>query len=178
MDLQPEFRAWIQCAPQARFDTSKYWGTGEFEGASRGRNYPVESGTHSLRVLIVDDERIIADSLALMIRGRGHDTRVAYGAKPAIHMAVDFKPDLLISDVAMPDMNGVALAEHFFTTCPECKVILMSGNPSSRALLALASKRGHNYAFLAKPFHPRELFALLTNFEGETSSGSSDTERQ
>lgn len=115
----------------------------------------------------MDDEKIIADSLGLILRGRGFTVRVAYGGKQAIADAGDFAPDVLISDVVMPDMNGVALADHFFHQCPACRVILMSGNATSRALLALAAERGHHYAFIPKPFHPTKLLEILDRFQSE-----------
>lgn len=118
-----------------------------------------------LRVLVVDDERIIADTLTLIIQREGHSVRAAYGGTAAIDIAEEFTPDLLISDVVMPDPNGIAVADRFLELCPECKVILMSGNSESRALLNFAAAHGKNYAFLQKPFHPREVLALLNRVE-------------
>lgn len=130
------------------------------------RRTKVAQAARPLRVLVVDDEKIIADTLALILKGEGHTVRVAYGGASALSVAEEYKPDLLVSDVVMPDLNGVALADRFFKMCPDCKVILMSGNAATRSLLELAAAHGQNYAFLEKPFRPKQLLALMEQFEG------------
>lgn len=118
-----------------------------------------------MRVLVVDDEKIIADMVGLVLQGHGYEIRVAYHPADAIATASAFKPEVLLSDVVMPEMNGIGLAEHFFGLFPDCKVVLMSGNPNSRALLLMAQKRGQNYRFLPKPFHPGDLLKILEGFQ-------------
>ena len=61
------------------------------------------------RVLVVDDERVIADTLAIILNQNGFDASAVYTGTAAVDRARETKPDLIISDVIMPDMNGIEL---------------------------------------------------------------------
>jgi DNA-binding response OmpR family regulator len=62
------------------------------------------------RVLIVDDNRDAADSLALLLGLEGHEARVAYAGRPAIEVAHEFKPEVAILDLGLPDLSGYDVA--------------------------------------------------------------------
>ena len=79
------------------------------------------------RVLVVDDEWLIADSLALILSKKGFLTKTAHSGERAIELAKTFEPDLLISDVLMPGITGIVAAEQILTFLPGCKIILLSG---------------------------------------------------
>jgi DNA-binding NtrC family response regulator len=115
----------------------------------------------ALRVLVVDDERVIADSLALILRMRGYEALAVYTAETAIRMALDLNPHALLSDVIMPEMNGVALATYFTRHYPHCKVLLMSGNTMTADLLEDARLRGYEFTLLHKPTPPNLIFEFL-----------------
>jgi CheY-like chemotaxis protein len=116
-------------------------------------------------VLIADDEKVIAESLAMILSNRGYETRTVHSGEAALEILATFRPDVLVSDVIMPGIDGVTLAERFFHLCPECKVILMSGNAGSSAMIEMAARHGPMYAYLQKPFHPAALLEILTSFE-------------
>ena len=61
-------------------------------------------------VMVVDDEPLVADTLAMILTHAGYQAVRAYDARTALEIASVRPPDLLISDVAMPEMNGVELA--------------------------------------------------------------------
>jgi CheY-like chemotaxis protein len=65
---------------------------------------------HVLRVLVVDDNRDAADSLALLLRLWGYDSRVSYDGVHALQRAHDFHPDCLLLDINMPGMDGYTVA--------------------------------------------------------------------
>jgi CheY-like chemotaxis protein len=69
------------------------------------------SGMLPFRVLIVEDNRDGADSLALVVRAWGYQVRVAYDAPSALADAASFLPDVVLSDIGMPGMSGFSLAE-------------------------------------------------------------------
>ncbi len=112
-------------------------------------------------VLVVDDERVIADTLAAILRGSGYAVAVAYDGDTALQLAELAPPDLLITDVYMPGMDGVELAVRLRESSPLCKILLFSGNPHEAAVLASARMPGHNYKLLSKPICPKQLLKDL-----------------
>jgi CheY-like chemotaxis protein len=79
------------------------------------------------RILVVDDENLVADTLGLIFRKHGFDTKVAYSADGAIACARDFQPDLLVCDVTMPIRTGIELMDDFRRELPDCHVIVLTG---------------------------------------------------
>jgi CheY-like chemotaxis protein len=70
-------------------------------------------------------------------------------------------PDLVISDVVMPDMDGIEAAIQIRRFLPSCKILLFSGQAVTADLLENARARGHDFEILAKPVHPQDLLAKL-----------------
>ncbi|MGB9257180.1 MAG: response regulator, partial [Candidatus Korobacteraceae bacterium] len=71
------------------------------------------------------------------------------------------QPDLVISDVIMPDMNGIEAAISIRGFLPSCKILLFSGQAATADLLENARAQGHEFEILAKPVHPSDLLAKL-----------------
>jgi CheY-like chemotaxis protein len=105
-------------------------------------------------VLIVDDERLIADTLSAIFAKCGFVTWAAYDARSALEVAKLCAPEILISDVALPGMNGVELAIALVEAVPACKVLLFSAHAGAAELVLDAREKGHEFLFLAKPLHP------------------------
>jgi CheY-like chemotaxis protein len=114
-------------------------------------------------VLVVDDERVIADTLAIILNKNGFDATAVYTGTAAVDRARDTKPDLIISDVIMPDMNGIEAAIQIRQILPGCKILLFSGQAATADLLEKARAQGHEFEILAKPVHPQDLLAKLRN---------------
>ena len=115
-----------------------------------------------LRVFVVDDEDVIASSLAMILRLQGgiHATAFTDPLK-ALQYAYLEAPDLLITDVVMPQMSGVDLAIQLCEICPDCKVLLFSGQGATADLLEAARATGHTFELLLKPVHPANLLASI-----------------
>jgi CheY-like chemotaxis protein len=113
------------------------------------------------KVLVADDERIIADSLSIILNRSGYDARAAYSGEMAVEMARNFQPDMLISDVIMPGITGIETAIRVKAMLPLCKVLLFSGQAATAGLLEMARAQNHDFELLAKPIHPSELIARL-----------------
>jgi CheY-like chemotaxis protein len=113
------------------------------------------------KVLVVDDERVIADTLAIILNQQGYDASAVYSGTDAVELARKVRPDLIISDVIMPDMNGIEAAINIRRFLPGCKILLFSGQAATADLLESAREKGHEFEILAKPVHPQDLLAKL-----------------
>ena len=122
----------------------------------------MSDNSYKPRVLIVDDERNIADTLAMVFNMKGHEAMAAYSAESAVELIETFEPDIVLSDVIMGRMTGVDLAIYLSRARPDCKVVLFSGQTATANLLAEASRKGHDFRLLAKPIHPEKLIEEVT----------------
>jgi DNA-binding NtrC family response regulator len=113
------------------------------------------------RVLILDDEQVIANTLALILNRSGFEARAVYTAEDAIATALESSPDVLISDVIMRGMTGIDAAIRISEIAPHCHVILFSGQAATADLLERAEASGHRFELLVKPMHPRALLDRL-----------------
>ncbi len=119
------------------------------------------TGKKKPKVLVVDDERVIADTLAIILNQHGYDASAVYTGTAAVERARSVTPDLIISDVIMPDMNGIEAAIRIRQFLPNCKILLFSGQAATADLLETARAQGHEFEILAKPVHPQDLLAKL-----------------
>jgi DNA-binding NtrC family response regulator len=117
--------------------------------------------SHSLQARVVDDEVIIAETLATILRMSGFSASAFNNPEAAVSSAQFDAPDLLISDVVMPQFSGVELAIRIKGLHPACKVLLFSGQAQTANLLRIARDQGHDFHLLAKPVHPKELLRQI-----------------
>jgi CheY-like chemotaxis protein len=113
------------------------------------------------RVLIADDEAVIADTLATILSHAGFETQAVYSGEEALEMVHPFTPDMLISDVIMQGISGIEMAIKVRTMLPSCKILLFSGQACTANLLQKARAQGHEFEILTKPIHPSDLLARL-----------------
>jgi CheY-like chemotaxis protein len=110
------------------------------------------------KVFIVDDEPVIASTLAAILRMHGYTATFFTSPTEALATAQSRAPDLLISDVVMPGLSGIDLAIQMRAQYPTCKVLLFTGHGAAFDLLKEARARGHHFDLLLKPVPPAELF--------------------
>jgi len=113
------------------------------------------------RVLVADDERVIADTLSMILNQSGFEARAAYSGEKALELAAAFAPDMLISDVIMADLNGIDAAIRIRALLPGIKILLFSGQAATADLLEKARAQGYEFEILAKPVHPQDLLNKL-----------------
>lgn len=133
---------------------------------------PVTSIRTKSKVLVVDDERSIADTLSIILSHHGFDTATAYGGANAVETASRWNPDILLTDVVMPGMNGVEAAMCIRAVQPTCKIVLFSGQTVSSELLMNAHFDMADFKVLQKPLHPDELIAVLLDLIASRPSNS------
>jgi CheY-like chemotaxis protein len=116
------------------------------------------------RVLVVDDEHIIADTLALILKQSGFEAHAVYSGETAVEAALTLQPDVMISDVVMEGINGIEAAIRVSATLPHCRIILFSGNAVTAHLLDNAQAEGHSFETLLKPIHPQIILDRLSAY--------------
>src|SRR5208282_1141605 len=121
-----------------------------------------QTDSHKPVILIVDDEPVIADTLAIILKQLGLRTMVAYDGQTALDIAKTAPPDLLLTDVVMPGMSGVDLAIALRHDAPQCRVLLFSGQAATVDMLGEAGRQGHDFTLLSKPLHPKDLLARVS----------------
>jgi DNA-binding NtrC family response regulator len=123
---------------------------------------------HSVsRIFVVDDEHVIASSLAAILQLNDFSARFFTCPLAALDAARSESPDLVISDVAMPGISGIDLAIQMRAQYPNCKILLFSGQAGTSDLLEGARARGYDFRLLQKPVHPTDFLFEI----GQLSTG-------
>jgi len=112
-------------------------------------------------VLVVDDQHLIADTTMAVLNLSGFRAERAYNGQMAMEMALRLRPDYLLSDIVMPEMNGVELAIEVRKQLPRTVIVLISGQAGVTDLLREAIRDGYDFDLLAKPMHPEKLTEYL-----------------
>jgi DNA-binding NtrC family response regulator len=124
--------------------------------------------TQPTRIFVVDDELIIASTLAAILEMNGYSARSFTCPTAVLPAAQTDPPNLLISDVAMPHMSGIDLAIRMRTHHPQCKILLFSGQAGTSDLLEHARARGHHFRLLLKPVFPTALLSEVRDISEDT----------
>jgi CheY-like chemotaxis protein len=134
--------------------------------SSPGPNVPENSSTP--RVLIADDEKVIADTLAMILNYSGFEALPVYSCVKALEVASSFRPDMLISDVIMSELNGIEAAVRIKALLPDIRVFLLSGQTAMAELLEKENAANYGFEVLTKPVHPQELIGKLRQSMAES----------
>lgn len=116
-----------------------------------------------IRILVVDDEEVIADTLSEILRKKGYEAFAAYNGQLGLEAARSFAPNLVLSDVMMPELDGVSMAMEISKTLPGVKVLLFSGMANMVELLDEARQQGFHFEILRKPVAPDEIIRKIVS---------------
>jgi DNA-binding response OmpR family regulator len=144
-DCKNSGNAWLAPKP---FPASKQ--------ASQLRLFMLQNGQ---RILVVDDEPIIADSLVRILNLKGFQAVAAYSGETAVTIATTFMADIAIIDVMLGDVNGIETASMIVRDLPSCNIVLFSGHPETASLV---ESQKPSFEVLAKPLSPEYLLERLT----------------
>lgn len=123
------------------------------------------------KVLVIDDDPQVRSVVARLVRQEGHEVVEAENGKVALRRFMGDPADLVISDIYMPEMDGIELLMRLRETFPEARLVAMSGGGAiaARHLLDAASALGA-VAVLEKPFDIDAIRDLLASVEQDTAS--------
>jgi DNA-binding NtrC family response regulator len=113
----------------------------------------------ALRIIIVDDETIVRDSLGDWFRQDGHHVDVAESARDALRLAAAYRYDIAFLDIKMPGMDGLELQSRLTAADPEITVVVMTAYASVDT--AVKAMKAGAYDYIVKPFDPDELSMLV-----------------
>jgi DNA-binding NtrC family response regulator len=119
------------------------------------------SGEGTFHIFVVDDEQGISETLAIILQRNGFAVSSFTNPLEALKQASTGSPNLLLSDVVMPELSGVDLAVSIKEKCPDCKILLFSGQAETIDLLKAARQQGHDFSLVAKPIHPVDLLRRI-----------------
>jgi len=130
---------------------------------------PAEPAPVRLRILLVEDEPTVRALAGRILRRAGNDVTSAGSPAEALALPPEARPDLLVTDVLLPEMDGIELFRRLNARWPGLRVLLMSGFPEGNARIEEAIARGQH--FLQKPFGPGELLEKVRS----AAAGSAPT---
>jgi len=112
-------------------------------------------------VLVADDEQLIRTTIVEILRAEGYDAVGVQDGMAAVECAAKISPDVFLTDVSMPRMNGIDAAKFIRQSFPATRVICFSGHAATSELLAQARREGNEFEFLAKPVRPATLIQTI-----------------
>ncbi|MBN2061216.1 MAG: response regulator [Deltaproteobacteria bacterium] len=112
-----------------------------------------------MKILVVDDEKIILDSCKLILTASGFDVVLAKSADSALKVLETQTPDILLMDVKMPDRDGISLMGELKERFPKIPIVIMSGY-MTQEVISESVKKGA-IQVIAKPFTPDELVEVI-----------------
>jgi len=110
-------------------------------------------------ILVVDDELLIRDLLYDFFTGQGWSISVAENGEKALEVLNEKSVDLVLSDIKMPEMDGLTLASRVRQSYPDLPVVLMTGFPSVETAVSALRNRVEDYVI--KPFNINQLYKLI-----------------
>ena len=109
------------------------------------------------KILVADDEAVIATTLRTILEQSGFRVAVAFDDSAAVKLAATFEPDVLVTDVQMPKLDGIEAALQVVARLPQCNVVLYTAHNLPPASVASAKAQGHDFPVIQKPIAPGEL---------------------
>ena len=113
------------------------------------------------KILVVDDDKELADALGLFLRNKGFEVKVAYSGEEAVLAAPDYSPAVVVQDYMLPDYDGVLLLKGLKASCPDTHVIIITARGSEEVAVDIMKAGASDY--LKKPFEPAKLISTVEN---------------
>jgi two-component system, chemotaxis family, chemotaxis protein CheY len=116
------------------------------------------------RILIIDDDRMVRETLKIVLTTAGHEVAMANDGKEGLSLVGTFQPSLIITDILMPEKEGVETIQDLRQLVPDLPIIAISGGGrvGNMSFLKVAQHFGADRTF-AKPFEPDDILGAITD---------------
>jgi len=128
------------------------------------------------RILVVDDEQSISDLVSTSLRFVGFEVRTAASGQEALRVAEEFKPQAMVLDVMLPDLNGFEVCEKIRNEGQEIGVLFLTAKDTVEDKVYGLTRGGDDY--MTKPFSLEELVARLKSLLRRTGVVSTDADEE
>lgn len=112
-------------------------------------------------ILVIDDNDAMRRLILRVLRPRGHTLLEAENGNQGLTLLADHRPDLVITDILMPDKEGIETIREALQRAPGIKIIAISGGGTQNLMYLDAARSFGAQATLAKPFRPEELLTTV-----------------
>ena len=109
------------------------------------------------KALFVDDDKIVADTLAQIFKNEGYECRAVYSADHALKTINQWEPELAVVDAIIPGMSGIDLGIRLKERFPSIAVVIISSSHDANSLVKEGALKGRKFPFLSKDLTVREL---------------------
>ncbi|MEV6316786.1 response regulator transcription factor [Streptomyces sp. NPDC051776] len=127
-----------------------------------------------VRVLVVDDETALADLLSMALRYEGWEVRSAGDGGEALRTAREFRPDAVVLDIMLPDLDGLAVLRRLRQVIPDVPVLFLTARDAVEDRIAGLTAGGDDY--VTKPFSLEEVVARLRGLLRRAGASAARTE--
>jgi len=113
------------------------------------------------RILVIDDDKMVADTLAEILRLHGFAPVALYSGEEALELVDRFQPDIVLSDICLNQVNGIEAAKRIRELHPECRVILFTASSLPSETRQIIKSLG--FELLLRPLHPQHVLEVLSH---------------
>lgn len=126
-----------------------------------------KKATDMSKILVIDDDPMVRNTISRILDRKGYDVVLAGDGRYGLKLFESEQPDLVITDIIMPEREGIETIRAIHKICPTAKIIAISGGGrvGNVDFLTLAAKLGAR-EIIAKPFEPTELTASVSRCLG------------
>lgn len=123
-----------------------------------------------IKVLVVDDEAALAEVISMALRYEGWEVRTAENGLTALRIAREFRPDLAVLDVMLPDLSGLDVLRRLRADAPDLPVLFLTARDAVEDRIAGLTAGGDDYVI--KPFSLQEVVVRLRGLLRRSNRGS------
>ena len=127
------------------------------------------------RILVVDDDKKICDTLSLILESRGYQVDIANTGKTAVEKAKTNKYNLAVLDIKLPDIDGIKLLKSIYEISPQMVRIVMTGYPELKNAINALNEGAD--AYFTKPVDPSRLIKTIEDKLEEQTESNADKEK-